>query len=51
MEYIAITPAMAAAVTKVATEVIVPGWAKRSGPDAKAAFNQYLGPHTGITIP
>ena len=51
MEYIAITPAMAAAVKKVAADVIVPGWAKRAGPDAKALFNQHLGPHTGITIP
>jgi TRAP-type C4-dicarboxylate transport system substrate-binding protein len=51
MEYVAITPAMAAAVKKVAAEVVVPGWAKRAGPDAKALFNQYLAPHTGITIP
>ena len=51
MEYLPVTPAMAALVKKVANDVVVPGWAKRAGPDATAAFNQYLAPHTGFSIP
>lgn len=51
MEFIAASPAMAAAVKKVSSEIVVPGWVKRSGPDAKAAFNQHLAPHTGFSIP
>jgi len=51
MEVIPITPAMAAASKDVFTNVVLPSWLKRSGPDAKAIFNQYLAPHAGITVP
>ena len=51
MEVIAITPAMSAATKKVTSEVIVPSWIKRAGPDGKAIFNQYLAPHAGFSIP
>ena len=33
------------------TKVVLPSWIKRAGPDAKATFNQYLAPHSGITLP
>jgi TRAP-type C4-dicarboxylate transport system substrate-binding protein len=51
MELIPITPAMAAAAKDVVTRVVIPSWVKRGGPDAKATFNQYVAPHSGITLP
>jgi hypothetical protein len=51
MELIPITPAMAAATKDVVTRVVIPSWIKRGGPDAKATFNQYVAPHSGITLP
>jgi TRAP-type C4-dicarboxylate transport system substrate-binding protein len=51
MEWIPATPAMAAAVKDAVGKVVVPSWVKRAGPDAKALFNQYVAPHSGITIP
>lgn len=51
MEWVPITPAMAAAVRAVVTNSIVPSWVKRAGPDAKPVFNQYIAPHAGFTIP
>jgi hypothetical protein len=42
---------MAAATKDVLTRVVLPSWVKRSGSDAKAIFNQYLAPHSGITVP
>jgi TRAP-type C4-dicarboxylate transport system substrate-binding protein len=51
MELIPSTPAMGAAVKDVVTKVVLPSWLKRSGPDGKAIFNQYLAPHSGITVP
>jgi hypothetical protein len=42
---------MAAAVKEAVSKTVVPSWVKRSGPDAKAVFNQYLAPHSGFTIP
>jgi TRAP-type C4-dicarboxylate transport system substrate-binding protein len=51
MELIPSTPAMAAAVKDVVAKVVLPSWLKRSGPDAKAIFNQYLAPYSGITVP
>jgi len=51
MELIPITPAMAAAAKDVVTRVVIPSWIKRGGPDAKATFNQYVAPHSGITLP
>ena len=35
----------------VLVEHLHPGVGDLDGPDAKALFNQHLGPHTGITIP
>jgi TRAP-type transport system periplasmic protein len=51
MELIPITPAMAAAAKDVVTRVVIPSWIKRGGPDAKATFNQYVAPYSGITLP
>jgi TRAP-type C4-dicarboxylate transport system substrate-binding protein len=51
MEVIPITPAMAVTIKEVTTKVVIPSWVKRAGPDAKAIFNQYLAPHSGITLP
>jgi TRAP-type C4-dicarboxylate transport system substrate-binding protein len=51
MEWMPITPALAALVKDAASKTIVPSWAKRAGPDAKAVFNQYLAPHAGFSIP
>jgi TRAP-type C4-dicarboxylate transport system substrate-binding protein len=51
MEVIPSTPAMAAASKDALTKVVLPSWLKRSGPDAKAIFNQYLAPLSGITVP
>ena len=51
MEFIAVTPAMAQATKDTLMKVVLPNWVKRAGPDAKAVFNQYLAPHSGITLP
>ncbi|MGH7353083.1 MAG: TRAP transporter substrate-binding protein [Candidatus Rokuibacteriota bacterium] len=51
MEWIALSPAMAAAVKDAVSKTVVPSWVKRAGPDAKEVFNQYLAPHSGFTIP
>jgi TRAP-type C4-dicarboxylate transport system substrate-binding protein len=51
MEWVPLTPTMAVAIREVTTKHVVPGWLKRAGPEGKAAFNQLLAPHAGITIP
>lgn len=51
MEWVPSTPDMAKAVRDAALQTIVPSWVKRSGPDAKAVFNQYLAPHAGFQVP
>jgi TRAP-type C4-dicarboxylate transport system substrate-binding protein len=51
MELIPASAAMAAASKDVVHRVVIPSWLKRSGPDAKAVFNQYLAPLSGITLP
>lgn len=51
MEWIPITPVMAAAVRAAAKNAVVPNWVKRTGADAKPIFNQYLAPYAGFTIP
>jgi TRAP-type C4-dicarboxylate transport system substrate-binding protein len=51
MEFIAATPAMSAAVKKVVTEVVLPNWVKRAGPDGKAVFTRHLAPHSHVTLP
>ncbi|MGH7321594.1 MAG: TRAP transporter substrate-binding protein [Candidatus Rokuibacteriota bacterium] len=51
MEWVPTSPAMATAVRDVALKTIVPSWIARSGPDAKAVFNQYIAPHAGFTVP
>jgi TRAP-type C4-dicarboxylate transport system substrate-binding protein len=51
MEFIPITPAMAAATRDVVTKIVLPSWIKRAGPDGKAVFNQYIAPHSGIRLP
>ncbi len=51
MEFIPATPAMAAASRDTLLKVVLPNWLKRAGPDGKAVFNQYLAPHSGITLP
>ena len=51
MEFIPVTPDMTAMTKDVLTKVVIPGWMKRTGPDAKGFFNQYLAPHTGYSLP
>lgn len=51
MEWIPATSAMAAAIREATVKQVVPGWLKRAGPDARALFDQYIGPHAGITLP
>jgi TRAP-type C4-dicarboxylate transport system substrate-binding protein len=48
MEWVPTAPAIAAAVRDAAVKTVVPSWVKRSGPDAKAVFNQYIAPHAGF---
>jgi TRAP-type C4-dicarboxylate transport system substrate-binding protein len=51
MEFIPATPAMAAMTKEVLIKVVIPGWMKRTGPEAKAFFNQHLAPHAGFSLP
>jgi len=51
VEFIPLTPEMAAATRDVLTRVVLPSWLKRSGPEARALFNQYLAPYSGLTLP
>jgi TRAP-type C4-dicarboxylate transport system substrate-binding protein len=51
MEFVPLTPAMASVTREALTKIILPSWAKRTGPDAKPVFNQYLAPHAGVTLP
>ena len=51
MEFVPITPAMAAVVKDTATKVVLPSWLKRAGPDGNTIFNQYLAPYAGFTVP
>lgn len=37
-------------LTKISAENIVPWWAGRSGPKAKAAFNEFIAPIVGYTL-
>jgi hypothetical protein len=36
---------------EVLIKVVIPGWMKRTGPEAKAFFNQHLAPHAGFSLP
>jgi TRAP-type C4-dicarboxylate transport system substrate-binding protein len=51
MEFVPATPAMTAAVKDVMTKQVLPNWLKRAGPDARPVFNQYLAPHSTLTLP
>lgn len=51
MEWIGMSPAMAVAVKDAVTKTVLPNWVKRSGPDAKAVYSQYLAPYSGISLP
>jgi TRAP-type C4-dicarboxylate transport system substrate-binding protein len=51
MEFIAVTPAMAAAVKEAVTKVVLPNWVKRAGPDGRAIFTRYLAPHSHVPLP
>jgi TRAP-type C4-dicarboxylate transport system substrate-binding protein len=51
MEFVPATPAMTAAVKDVMTKLVLPSWLKRAGPDARAVFQQYLAPHSALTLP
>ena len=51
MEIIPLNEAFKASTRDALQKVILPSWAKRSGPDAKAVFNQYIAPHAGISVP
>jgi hypothetical protein len=49
MEIIPLNQAFASSTRDALQKVILPSWVKRSGPDAKAVFNQYIAPVAGIT--
>ncbi len=49
MEHIPLSAAFSSATRDALQKVILPSWVKRSGPDAKAVFNQYIAPISGIT--
>ncbi len=51
MEWIPMSPAMSAAVRETLTKHVLPAWVKRSGPEAKTIFNQYVAPFAGVTVP
>jgi TRAP-type C4-dicarboxylate transport system substrate-binding protein len=51
MEIVPASKEMVAAAKEVAVKTVLPSWAKRTGPDATALFNQYLAPHTGFKLP
>jgi hypothetical protein len=51
MEIIPASKEMAAAAHEVALKTVIPSWAKRTGPEASAIFNQYIAPYSGFTIP
>lgn len=51
MEIIPASKELAAAAHEVAKKVVIPSWAKRTGSDASAVFNQYIAPRAGFTIP
>jgi TRAP-type transport system periplasmic protein len=51
MEFVPATPAMTAAIKDAMTKTVLPNWLKRAGPDAKPIFNQYLAPHSVLTLP
>lgn len=51
MEIIPLSAAFATGTRDALQKVILPSWVKRSGPDAKAVFNQYIAPVAGISVP
>lgn len=51
MEIIPASKEMAAAAREVAVKTVIPSWAKRTGPEASAIFNQYIAPYSGFKIP
>jgi TRAP-type C4-dicarboxylate transport system substrate-binding protein len=51
MEWIPMSPAMSTAVRETLTRHVLPAWVKRSGPEAKTIFNQYVAPFAGVTVP
>jgi TRAP-type transport system periplasmic protein len=51
MEIIPATKEMVATAREVATKIVIPSWAKRTGPEASALFNEYIAPYSGFKIP
>ena len=51
MEWIPMSPAMSTAVRETLTRHVLPAWVKRSGPEARTIFNQYVAPFAGVTVP
>ena len=51
MEVLSLNAAFSAATRDALQKVILPSWVKRSGADAKAVFNHYLAPLSGISVP
>lgn len=51
MEVIPASKEMTAAVKEITTKIVIPSWAKRTGPEASAIFNQYIAPYSGFKIP
>ncbi len=51
MELIPPSREMAALAREIVTKTVIPSWAKRTGPNASALFNQYIAPYSGFKIP
>lgn len=51
MEWIPMSPAMSTAVRDTLIRHVLPAWVKRSGPEARTIFNQYVAPFAGVTVP
>jgi len=51
MEFVPASKEMVGAARDVMLKTVVPSWAKRAGPDARALFDQYIAPHSGFKLP
>jgi len=51
MEVISLTPTVSAVVKEGVTKAVIPNWIKRSGPDARATFDQFIAPYAGFKAP
>jgi TRAP-type C4-dicarboxylate transport system substrate-binding protein len=51
VEYVNPGPQFLDATRQAVVDVVIPGWVKRAGANAKGVFNQYVAPHAGYMIP